>query len=316
MKAFILCAGYGKRLQPLTKRWPKPLIPVLNLPSICYSLFLIKEAGIEEVVCNLHYRAGEIIQFFKENDFFGLNVSFSIEEELLGTGGGLKRCEELLSGEEFVLINSDIITNVNLTDLIESHRSSATLLVYRSKRASEIGRVGIVGSRVVDFENMLGSERFSDFVYTGVAVVEPSIFRYLKSSYSSIVDTGFTGLIKNHSIGFFEHRGFWMDIGSIDRYWNANIKRRDEILGLKSRIEDMLGLTPSMIDRPERIEKSSVIRDSVIGRDVEIGTGAVVEECVILPNSTVGSYERVSGCIVYPDGMIEVRDSSFEVEAW
>ena len=97
MKAFLLAAGYGERLKHLTEEIPKPLIPVLNVASIEFSIMLIKESGITDVMCNLHHKYRDIIAFFEKKDFFGLNIRFSIENEILGTGGGLKKCESFFA---------------------------------------------------------------------------------------------------------------------------------------------------------------------------------------------------------------------------
>jgi mannose-1-phosphate guanylyltransferase len=126
VKGFILAAGYGERLRPLTDDCAKALVPVLNIPSICYSLFLLKEAGVRDVVCNLHHEGDGIVRFFEENDFFGLTIEFSEEDTILGTGGGLKKCEALLGDDDFVLINSDIVMDADLRILIDRHRESGT----------------------------------------------------------------------------------------------------------------------------------------------------------------------------------------------
>ncbi len=86
----MLAAGLGTRLRPLTLGRPKPLIPVAGIPFICYSLALLREAGVDRIVCNLHYRPGDIMDFFRRNGDFGLRVDFSMEENILGTGGGNK----------------------------------------------------------------------------------------------------------------------------------------------------------------------------------------------------------------------------------
>lgn len=310
MKGFILAAGYGERLRPITNTIPKSLMPVLNIPSICYALMLLREAGIDEVVCNLHYKGEEVVRFFEENDFFGLNVSFSMEEKILGTGGGLKKCEGMLGDGEFVLINSDVILDIDLKVLIGFHQNSgsqATLLLFRTERAKEIGSVGIQGSRVIDFNNIRGTGVVSDFVYTGVALLTPSIFRYLKGEFSSVVDTGYVGLIQNHSIHFFEHRGLWQDIGNIQSYWEANVYRMKEILALEERISNALNLRPQVVSPSSNIGSHSIIQDSVVGRDCLIGEGVLLERAVIFPGSTIKKHTTIKNSVVYENRIIEIK---------
>ena len=304
MKGFIFAAGFGERLRPLTDDIPKSLIPVLNLPSICYSIYLLKEAGIKDVICNLHYKYKDIINFFKENDFFGVSVSFSIEETILGTGGGLKNCEKTIGEEEVVIINSDIVMDLDLAGLIDCHKRSAspaTLVLRRSERADDIGRISIKEDRVVDFKNYLGTYPASDLIYTGAAVISPVIFKYLKREFSSVVYTGYVDLIRHHSISYYEHSGIWQDIGDINSYWNANITMMKEVLAMKDRISDVMNMSPEIISPASFISNCSVVRDSVIGQDAVIGGQAVVEKSVILPGTSVQDQAIIKNSVVYGD---------------
>lgn len=310
MKGFILAAGYGERLKPLTDKLPKSLIPVLNLPSICYAIYLLKEAGIKDVVCNLHYKDNEIVHFFEEHDFFGLNVSFSTEEKILGTGGGIKNCEKILGNDEFVLINSDIILDIDLKRFIDFHKKSqapATLLLYRTTRARKIGAIGVDGGNVIDFNNLLDTAIFSEFIYSGVAVLSPIIFRYLKKEYSSVVNSGYVGLIENHSIDYFEHEGFWQDIGSIRSYWEANVSMMKKILSLRERISKVLGLSPQIISPSCIIGGGSIIKDSVVGGHCTIGDGVFLDKTMIFPNSTIVNHSIIKSSLVYENRVIEIK---------
>ena len=124
MKGFIFAAGLGERLRPLTENTPKSLLPVLNLPSVCYAVYLLKEAGIDHIICNLHYRYADIINFFKTYNNFGLHIEFSTEESILGTGGGFKKCEDIIGDEEVLLINADIIIDLDPVSLIKCHHEN------------------------------------------------------------------------------------------------------------------------------------------------------------------------------------------------
>ncbi len=238
MKAFILAAGYGERLKPLTDTMPKPLVPVRGVPAICYSLALLKKAGIKDAVCNLHYRADDIVAFFREHGNFGFNIEFSFEEQILGTGGGVKKCQPLFSGD-MVLINSDIITDLDVTAMIDTHRandSPGTVAIYPSEGAG--GTVSLSRGRVADFRNFLLTGIRPTHDYLGAAVLGPLVFKYLIPEYSSIVYTGYTGLIAGHRLDFYEHRGFWQDIGSIDSYRLA---------------EERLGDCPSIVEGARKV---------------------------------------------------------------
>jgi len=217
MKAFILAAGLGERLRPLTENIPKPLIPVLGIPSICFAITLLKEAGVSEVVCNLHYRPDDITLFFRRNDNFGLDITFSYEETILGTGGGLKKCVKFLDDDNFIMINSDIVTDIYLAQLVEKYdpsRDAACLALAGAGEGSE-PTVSLEGDRVADFKNFLGSGLPPVYDYTGVALLSPEVFSYLDENFSSVVYTAYTELALQRRLSYFRHEGMWLDIGSI-----------------------------------------------------------------------------------------------------
>jgi len=311
VKGFILAAGYGERLRPITESMPKSMVPVLNLPSVVYAIFLLKEAGITHIVCNLHYKERQIIDFFEAHDFFGLNVHFSMEEEILGTGGGLKKCEPLLGDEAFVLINSDIVLDIHLDDVLEYHRNSshtATLVLYRTERADRIGPVRVQGDRVVGFHNRGDSVEDASLIYTGIAVLSPGIFPYLENDFSSVVDTGYEGLICHHSVGYTRHRGFWLDIGTLETFWQANIRHMSRVISLGDRIQDVLGMRPHMLSPLAKIDSSSTVEDSVVSAGARVGTRAVVESAVVLPGSTVQEHAVIRNAVVHPEGIIDISE--------
>src|SRR4051812_30310051 len=106
-KGMILSAGLGTRLLPITGTLPKPLVPILNIPNVVHTLDLLKRAGIKQVVLNLHHLSKQIEEYFGDGSRWGLDVRYSFESTLLGTGGGLKKAEAFFEGEPFVLANCD-----------------------------------------------------------------------------------------------------------------------------------------------------------------------------------------------------------------
>ena len=309
MKGFILAAGFGERLRPLTDAKPKPLLPVLNLPVICYSLLHLKESGVTEIVINLHYRYRDVIQFLESHDFFGMNITFSVEDMILGTGGGLKKCEHLLSSENFILINSDILLDIPIGPVIEKHMKSsspATLLLYQTDQAGIIGPVGIKGDHIVDFDNHRGTGTVSDFIYTGVAVLSPVIFKYLKDEFSCIVETGYSGLIDEYSLGYLPYQGFWQDIGTISSFWKANILNGRTILDLKDRMQNALNLKPTYISPFASVGNEAIVSESVLGEGSVVEGRTVVERSVVLSDSIVQNNASIKDSIVMKDHILKV----------
>jgi mannose-1-phosphate guanylyltransferase len=309
LKGFVLAAGFGERLRPITNVLPKALVPVLNLPSICYALSLLRETQIEDIIVNLHYKGDEIIRFFEAHDYFGCNFTFSEEDAILGTGGGVKKCESLLKDEEFVLINSDIILDIDLKAVIDHHRRSdhpATLVLFETPEAGRIGPVDVREDRVVGFHTPTKKEIECGLIYTGIAVLSPAIFPYMEEGFSSIVTTGYAGLIRDHSLGWYRHEGFWQDIGSMEAFWHANVRMRDRIIGMERRISQYLGMGPEIVSPSAMIKSDAFVRDSIIGERARIGWQARVEESVVMLDAGVENEQRIKRSVVYPGGIIEI----------
>ena len=288
MKAFLLAAGYGERLRPLTDRIPKPLAPVMNVPSICYALTLLKEAGISEVVCNLHHLGGAIEAFFRAHNYFGMTVTFSKEDDILGTGGGLANCRELFADGPFVYLNSDMIADIDLGAVMRAHAASGsagTLVLAPAAPAG--GRVTVRDGRVVNLRNILTVEARPEHDFLGAAVLSPGIFPYLKEGFSDIVVNGFIDLAQHNDLGYYQHAGAWHDIGSIESYRAANLALIGMPDSCKKRIRDATGLEPSVLDGAARIGAGATILRSIIGEGCVIGGGARVEDSVLLAGASL-----------------------------
>src|SRR5580698_9098917 len=108
MRAMVLAAGLGTRLRPLTNEFPKPMVPVLDRPVMAHILDLLAKHGLEEVIANLHYFPETI------SSYFGERISYRLEDELLGTAGGVRGCREFFGDEAFLVISGDALTDIDL----------------------------------------------------------------------------------------------------------------------------------------------------------------------------------------------------------
>ncbi len=225
----ILAAGLGTRLRPLTEHTPKALLLVNGQPLIVYSLNLLKKYGITEVLINLHHLGDLIKQELGEGKKFGMKISYSWEPRVLGTGGGIKKGEAFFEGQTFLALNSDILIDVDLKSLIKFHKKKkgiATMVVRPRETDSpysalELGR----GERIL----AIGAPPSETSVmYTGIQVLEPNLLHFLPANREScIIREGYLpALTAGKKIFGFPYNGYWNDLGTLERYRQAEADYR------------------------------------------------------------------------------------------
>lgn len=189
MKAMIFAAGLGTRLKPITDTLPKALVPIAGKTLLERTILKLKSSGFTDIVINVHHFAGQIIDFLKANNNFGVNISISDESEmLLETGGGIRKAAPLLGSEPFLIHNVDIVSNIDLRHLYNEHiktGADATLLV--SKRESsrallfdndgnlKAWRNNSTGEVKTPFES-LDINSLQRYAFSGIHVFSPSLF--------------------------------------------------------------------------------------------------------------------------------------------
>jgi mannose-1-phosphate guanylyltransferase len=263
----------------------------------------LKQAGITEIICNIHHHAIAIRHFIESSDLPGLTITFSEEPLILGTGGGLKKCENLLGSDEFLLVNSDIITDIDFRALINHHHQSGrpgTLTLFETPEAATIGYIGVENGLVKDFRNTRFTGLDSSYIYTGTAVLNPKIFEFLKEEFSGIVDTGFTGLIDNGGLSYYRHEGLWMDIGSMQNYWRANLDATSVITGMSDQMNLAIGRRPHSISPDASISSAAEVSGSVIGKGCHIGADCTIINSVLLPGVIVKPGTAIINAVVDP----------------
>ena len=185
MKAMILAAGEGSRLRPLTLTCPKPMLPVAGRPGLEWIVLWLRQYGIRDLVINLHHRPEAVQNHFGDGSAYGIHITYSVEQAILGTAGGVKRVEPLLT-ESFIVVYGDVLTDLDLDALIGFHqRQSAephiTLSLYHAPNPTECGIVGLDATgRVTRFvEKPAADEIFSDLANAGVLIMDPQLMRYV-----------------------------------------------------------------------------------------------------------------------------------------
>lgn len=233
MKAMILAAGLGTRLRPLTNTIPKPLLPVAETPLIIWNLLLLRAYGIRDVIINLHYLGNMIEDAIGDGSRWDIQVRYSHEPTLLGTGGGLKAAEWFFEQHPFLVINGDTLIELDVQALVEFHRTHggvATLVLRDDPQAVQWGAVeSDAQNRIfrINGRGMSQGELTGPLVqrmFAGVHILQPSILHDAPAnSPFSIIDSYTNELARGSKIFGFLHAGYWSDIGTVARYAQAQV---------------------------------------------------------------------------------------------
>ncbi len=241
MKALVLAAGRGERIRPLTDTVPKPMLEVGGRPLIRYVLSMLKRGGIAQAVINVHHLAGRIQNGLKEGAQLGMELVYSPEPVLLGTGGALNALEDYFGGEPFVVANSDGILDLDLQAMLEFHRAhgaAATLALCRPAKAEDYSRVEIDGAGRIRRMRLLKGRKpavFDDypaelqgagpgplgaFMYCGALVAEATIFELMPKAPPWSLMAGLIGPMVADGLALFgfTHRGYFRTVDDLEGY--------------------------------------------------------------------------------------------------
>lgn len=295
MKAMILAAGVGSRLDPLTRNVPKPMVPVVNQPVMEHIIHLLVKHGFDDIYCNTHYLAEHIEGYFGSGEALGAKLQFNREVELSGTAGGVKSVadnKKFFEGSgTFLVIGGDDLTSINLTEMLEFHRKKKALATIALTTVSDPSQFGVVvlkrGGTIAQFvEKPKPDEAPSNLVNTGVYLFEPEILDLIPSG--EFYDFGkqlFPLLLqqKREFYGYTTH-DYWRDVGNLREYRECH--------------DDFFADTTLMnINVPQ-------VEDGLwIGEDCEIHPSAAIEKpCVIAPRCKIGAGARIEANTVLGEG--------------
>lgn len=228
MKAIILAAGYGSRLGELTRNTPKPLMKAGGKPLIEHVIQKLVQDGFTEVVVNLHYHGEMLKSFLQELQIPELKIFFSEEPELLGTGGGIAKAFSFLGGGEFAVHNSDVYSNLNLSELIHAQRGRADVLATLAVRDRETQRYLLFDEQdcLIGWENQAtGAGRtvreateVRRYAFSGMYVISSDIQQFFPDEDEFSIITAFMNAAEEgKKIVAHKHDGYWIDVGTPEK---------------------------------------------------------------------------------------------------
>ncbi|CAN5121283.1 NDP-sugar synthase [soil metagenome] len=299
MKAMILAAGFGTRLFPLTIDRTKPAIPFLGKPLVGYVAEYVAKFGFKEVVVNLHHQPESVKKALGNGEDYGVKIHYTLEEpKILGTAGALDNARHLLENETFLIVNGKIITDIDISAALRTHKKTgalATMVLKENPKRERFTEVYAENGLVTGFgdfptlspkskaqspksENT--SEGFGlwtlDFgrnevplMFTGIHILEPRIFDYIpRGVYSDIVPTFYNPAIKNgEKIAAHIANGSWFELSTIPRYLEISLA--------------MLNGAKIFTGENCLISESAEVQNSVIWDDVSIGNDAKISNTII-----------------------------------
>jgi NDP-sugar pyrophosphorylase family protein len=221
--AFILAAGLGTRLRPLTAECPKPLLEIGGRPIITYAMDHLLKVGVDRFIVNTHYLPGAFLEKFPERQWRGVPITFRHESVLLETAGGLKNIEDLLEGDEAILCyNGDVMTALPLQKLLENHERNRPEVTLALRSSGPLLNVNITESgEISDLRNTLRDPGVQRCLFAGIYALETLFLQFLEAGKVESIIPAFVRRVKEKPgaiRGVIIDEGKWHDIGTLKAY--------------------------------------------------------------------------------------------------
>lgn len=292
-KAFVLGAGLGERLRPLTSQLPKPLIPFYHRPLICAAFDHVIAAGAQEIVVNTHHLPQTYDKAFPTCRYSGIPLHFRNESpDRLETAGGIANARDLLDGpDSFLVYNGDILTDLPLAPLIAHHHATGNLVTLALRSTGPALHIAIdpESGRLTDIHNKLGTGNPGTHLFTGIYLVNPAFFDWLTPGKKESVIPIFLKLIESgHRIGgLVLDQGHWWDLGNRTTYLDAHLAQSGTPLG-QTAIHPLAQVHPT----------ATLLGQNIIGPHTIVEAGAVLQDSLLWPHAYVQAGTRLTRTIV------------------
>ena len=308
LKAMVMAAGMGSRLEPITLMLPKPLMPILNRPLMDIILMQLRSIGVRDVISNTYYLADQIINRYEKNDL-GINFSYIKETELSGTAGGVKKCQFFFDeGEDFIVMSGDGLTTVDIQKGLEIHKKSKAIATIGVKEIpmEEVSHFGVV---VVDDDGYISEfqekpsveEAKSNLINTGIYIFNYKIFDYIpEGKFYDFAKNVFPDLLKDGQINTFRVDEYWNDIGTISQYKQSIQDVFNGVCPIEHSkvVETNIG---NYVVGDTKLPKTvRFVGNTVVGNKCKLGEYIKLENCVLFDGAEIPTGSELKDCIVLP----------------
>lgn len=334
MKAMILAAGGGTRLHPLTHQMPKPMVPIANVPVMEHIIRLLARHGFKQIAVNLYYLPQFITDYFGDGSRLGVTLHYSVEEELLGTAGGVRKLQDFFD-EDFLVIGGDDLTDFDLGAILQFHKDRGALATIGLSEAEDTTQYGVVvtdaGGRIKQFqEKPKPEEALSHHVNTGIYFFRPDVFDWIPEGFYDFGKQMFPRILEAGQPFYgFHSSGYWCDIGNPGEYWRACMdvlrdKVKVHVPGAARagvHVEEGAQVSPhAVLEGPIVIGREAVVEADarlngplILGPRVHVGSGARLSQSVLWENCRVGSRARVQNALLGEGTQVPEQGSMVDV---
>lgn len=321
MQAVIMAGGEGSRLRPLTGNLPKPMLPIANRPLMEHIILLLRHHGITDIVATVQFLSTVIRNYFGDGADLGVSLSYATEQEPLGTAGSVYGAADLLSGT-FLVISGDALTDIDLSEVVDFHRSkgaSATMVLKRMKDPLEFGIVmtGEEGRIERFLEKPTWGQVFTDTINTGIYVLEPEVLDMIPPDQPYDFSSELFPLMLDKGLPLFGYVSddYWTDVGNTESFLQANravLARKVKVTleGFEVKPGVIIGEDVD-VDPSAEIEGPAVVGDNsrigpgakigpyaVLGTNTLIEEGARVSQGVVLDRAHLARYAQLRGGVL------------------
>jgi mannose-1-phosphate guanylyltransferase len=327
VQALILAGGEGTRLRPLTSTMPKPVVPLAGRPFITHMLDWLHRHGVQDVIMSCGFLADGVRDVLGDGAGLGLRLRYLEEPKPLGTGGALKFAQDMLE-ERFFMLNGDVLTDIDLTAQLHQHErtgAQATLALIAVDDPSSYGLVRRNDDLSVrEFLEKPSTDQIdTNLVNAGAYILQHSVLDIMAPAGTKIsIEREVFPRLVGHGLYGYEASGYWLDIGTPDRYMQGTYDILEGIVEteLGARLEaaghtlvegaQIAGrvVAPAYVGEGSTVAEGAIVGGrTVLGRNVHIGEGAHVESSVLLDGVRVGARSTIRGSILARDVSIGER---------
>ena len=307
---FLLAAGFGTRLRPLTNHRPKPLLPIMGRPMLDYALAHLRSAGHDSFIVNAHHLWELVAEWAHQN---GCEVQVELPE-ILGTGGGLKAAESKMT-DRFLIWNGDILSNIDPKALLDScpEEGASMALCYKEQLGKttqllfdDSNIVSRIGSLTASSDAKAMPTGPSGWHFSGIHALSKKALANVPEGFQCIIRSAYIDLVQEKKVSAHAHKGYWVDTGTPEEYLRANLDALNGVFELSIDVwsDSKTNDSKSWIDRSASVKGS--IHNSIIGAHATVPQGTRLDSCVVWDGVEVpqGDFKY---CIFHDGGMLQIE---------